>query len=385
MRWTASARASPLTPTRSPACSTGPGARPAGQAACRTAQPISAAPGWRRRAARCRSIMWNTATDGRAAAMAGRAPWRCCCRARSTRSRNAGAAGRPSARRRADGGGHRLQPRLLAADLAPAGDEHGLHAVRPDAREALAGATRTPRARSVFRLRRDRAGQARRSRDLGCGTPGGARLPASASTRCMSAFSKAPHERALTPGVSRARSPSSKRSGATGRCRAARPAARRRRGGGRTWSPRRPGRCAGLRRQHRLRQTRLVRIARRGHATLQRNLIPRIAVASASRWRRDHRAADDGAQAAVARARRLGRALGGNRADRGHAGGGVTPVIPAQGSVGASGDLAPLAHMAAAMIGEGEAFFGGRAHARRRSAGARRAEPVVLGPRKGWR
>lgn len=36
---------------------------------------------------------------------------------------------------------------------------------------------------------------------------------------------------------------------------------------------------------------------------------------------------------------------------------GVTPVIPSQGSVGASGDLAPLAHMAAAMIGEGEALF----------------------------
>ncbi len=32
---------------------------------------------------------------------------------------------------------------------------------------------------------------------------------------------------------------------------------------------------------------------------------------------------------------------------------GVTPVVPAQGSVGASGDLAPLAHMTAAMIGVG--------------------------------
>ena len=31
---------------------------------------------------------------------------------------------------------------------------------------------------------------------------------------------------------------------------------------------------------------------------------------------------------------------------------GLTPVIPAQGSVGASGDLAPLAHMATAMMGE---------------------------------
>ncbi len=37
----------------------------------------------------------------------------------------------------------------------------------------------------------------------------------------------------------------------------------------------------------------------------------------------------------------------------------VLPVIPAQGSVGASGDLAPLAHMAAAMIGVGEVCFGG--------------------------
>jgi histidine ammonia-lyase len=38
---------------------------------------------------------------------------------------------------------------------------------------------------------------------------------------------------------------------------------------------------------------------------------------------------------------------------------GVTPVIPAQGSVGASGDLAPLAHMAAVMMGQGEAEFEG--------------------------
>ena len=38
---------------------------------------------------------------------------------------------------------------------------------------------------------------------------------------------------------------------------------------------------------------------------------------------------------------------------------GVTPVIPSQGSVGASGDLAPLAHMAAAMIGEGETIYDG--------------------------
>jgi histidine ammonia-lyase len=39
---------------------------------------------------------------------------------------------------------------------------------------------------------------------------------------------------------------------------------------------------------------------------------------------------------------------------------GIHPVIPARGSVGASGDLAPLAHLALALIGEGEAFFAGK-------------------------
>jgi histidine ammonia-lyase len=38
---------------------------------------------------------------------------------------------------------------------------------------------------------------------------------------------------------------------------------------------------------------------------------------------------------------------------------GVTPVVPARGSVGASGDLAPLAHMALVLIGEGEAVLDG--------------------------
>ena len=37
----------------------------------------------------------------------------------------------------------------------------------------------------------------------------------------------------------------------------------------------------------------------------------------------------------------------------------IIPVVPVQGSVGASGDLAPLAHMTAAMIGEGEVYSSG--------------------------
>ena len=42
---------------------------------------------------------------------------------------------------------------------------------------------------------------------------------------------------------------------------------------------------------------------------------------------------------------------------------GLIPVVPAQGSVGASGDLAPLAHMTAAMIGVGEMLHAARPHA----------------------
>ena len=38
---------------------------------------------------------------------------------------------------------------------------------------------------------------------------------------------------------------------------------------------------------------------------------------------------------------------------------GIAPVIPAQGSVGASGDLAPLAHLSLPLVGEGEVFFRG--------------------------
>ena len=62
---------------------------------------------------------------------------------------------------------------------------------------------------------------------------------------------------------------------------------------------------------------------------------------------------------------------------------GVTPVIPDQGSVGASGDLAPLAHMAAVMIGEGEAVFDGArmcGDVALRKAGL---TPIELGPKEG--
>lgn len=62
---------------------------------------------------------------------------------------------------------------------------------------------------------------------------------------------------------------------------------------------------------------------------------------------------------------------------------GVTPVIPAQGSVGASGDLAPLAHMAAAMIGEGEAAFEGQVKPASQALAKAGLSPVTLGPKEG--
>lgn len=62
---------------------------------------------------------------------------------------------------------------------------------------------------------------------------------------------------------------------------------------------------------------------------------------------------------------------------------GVTPVIPSQGSVGASGDLAPLAHMAAAMIGEGEAVFDSQRMGAADALAKAGIEPAVLAPKEG--
>lgn len=62
---------------------------------------------------------------------------------------------------------------------------------------------------------------------------------------------------------------------------------------------------------------------------------------------------------------------------------GVTPVIPTQGSVGASGDLAPLAHLAAVMIGAGEAMYQGQRMPGAAALAQAGLEPVVLGPKEG--
>src|SRR5690606_41300182 len=62
---------------------------------------------------------------------------------------------------------------------------------------------------------------------------------------------------------------------------------------------------------------------------------------------------------------------------------GVTPAVRAQGSVGASGDLAPLAHMTAVMIGAGFAEYGGRVLPGAEALAAAGLAPVAPGPKEG--
>ncbi len=62
---------------------------------------------------------------------------------------------------------------------------------------------------------------------------------------------------------------------------------------------------------------------------------------------------------------------------------GITPIIPAQGSVGASGDLAPLAHMAAVMMGHGEAEFDDKIMAGGDALRAAGLTAIELGPKEG--
>jgi histidine ammonia-lyase len=62
---------------------------------------------------------------------------------------------------------------------------------------------------------------------------------------------------------------------------------------------------------------------------------------------------------------------------------GLIPVVPSQGSVGASGDLAPLAHLAAALIGVGEIEVGGVRQSADIALRATGLEPLALGPKEG--
>jgi histidine ammonia-lyase len=62
---------------------------------------------------------------------------------------------------------------------------------------------------------------------------------------------------------------------------------------------------------------------------------------------------------------------------------GTYPCVPAKGSVGASGDLAPLAHMSAVLIGEGAARVGGEVLPAAEALARAGLQPIELGPKEG--
>ena len=62
---------------------------------------------------------------------------------------------------------------------------------------------------------------------------------------------------------------------------------------------------------------------------------------------------------------------------------GITPVVPEQGSVGASGDLCPLSHIAAAMLGEGDVFYKGERLPALEALTRAGLKPVRLHPKEG--
>jgi histidine ammonia-lyase len=61
----------------------------------------------------------------------------------------------------------------------------------------------------------------------------------------------------------------------------------------------------------------------------------------------------------------------------------VHPVVPGKGSVGASGDLAPLAHLALTIIGEGEAFLDGERMESSEALRRAKLTPAILGAKEG--
>jgi len=62
---------------------------------------------------------------------------------------------------------------------------------------------------------------------------------------------------------------------------------------------------------------------------------------------------------------------------------GIIPVVPSQGSVGASGDLAPLAHFSAVLMGEGEAYYQGKCLPSTDALQAAEVEPIELIAKEG--
>ena len=62
---------------------------------------------------------------------------------------------------------------------------------------------------------------------------------------------------------------------------------------------------------------------------------------------------------------------------------GIYPCIPAKGSVGASGDLCPLAHLALALIGEGEVRYKGKILSAKKGLKRAGLKPLQFAPKEG--
>ena len=62
---------------------------------------------------------------------------------------------------------------------------------------------------------------------------------------------------------------------------------------------------------------------------------------------------------------------------------GIIPIVPSQGSVGASGDLAPLAHLFLPLIGLGQVVSGGKEMPAAEALEEAGLEPLELGPKEG--
>lgn len=61
----------------------------------------------------------------------------------------------------------------------------------------------------------------------------------------------------------------------------------------------------------------------------------------------------------------------------------IHPVVPEQGSLGASGDLAPLSHLALALLGEGEVFYEGKRCQAKEALAKAGIQPIILKPKEG--
>ena len=293
-------------------------------------------------------------------------------------ARDAGAAGRPHAQAsRADGRRHRLQSRHVAADVAAARAQHGarLCSGSPSTNASPAPpATRRARSASPMRPERSKPANGPISR-YGTSSVRPSSSIGSASTRCTRASGGDNDRHYRAP--ARPRSPTGGRSGAGAGVRSTRP---------------RAGVAASA--------AAVERILARGEPVYGINTGfgklagVRIAAADLPQLQRNivlSHAAGVGETRSVATTRlmmalKLGSLAQGASGVRPQTialleamlARGVTPVVPSQGSVGASGDLAPLAHMAAAMIGVGEARVGDRVAPAAAALAEVGLEPITL-------